>query len=341
MSVGIIYDPIYLQHDTGSHPENKQRLVAIMDVLEKSGLSKQLTSINPRMATQDELLTIHSQDHISRVKSCAEDGGWLDGDTVASAGSYDAALYAAGGLIKAVEAVLNSEVNSAFALVRPPGHHATHRRAMGFCLFNNIAIATKYAQQQGIDRVLIADFDIHHGNGTQESFYNDPSVLYFSTHQYPFYPGTGAVDETGSGDGKGATVNVPLPASCGDEVYQQIYQGILPTVARRFQPQLILVSAGYDPHWNDPIGMMEVSVTGFAAITKAIKDIADELCEGKIVFTLEGGYNLQALSYGVKAAFDTLLDNPEIEDPLGRSGHSKKPASVNDIMERVKKAHQL
>ncbi len=341
MSVGIVYDPIYLQHDTGSHPENKQRLVAIMDLLEKSGLSEQLTSIPPRMATAEELLTIHSQEHINRVESYSETGGWLDGDTMASSGSYEAALYAAGGLIKAVEAVLHGEINSAFALVRPPGHHATHHRGTGFCLFNNIAIAAKYAQQQGIERILIADFDIHHGNGTQESFYNDPSLLYFSTHQYPFYPGTGAVDETGGGDGKGTTVNVPLPAGCGDEVYQQIYQEILPEAARRFRPQIILVSAGYDPYWGDPIGMMDLSVTGFATITRAIKEIADELCEGKLVFTLEGGYNLQALSYGVKAAFDTLLGNPEIEDPLEKSRYSKEPASAQEIMERVKRVHQL
>lgn len=339
--VGFVYDPVYLQHDTGAHPENKGRLVAITNLLERSGLAQQLINLSPRMATTDELLTIHAQEHIDRVKSCSQSGGWLDGDTVASTGSYETVLYAAGGLLRAVEAVIAGEIDSAFALVRPPGHHATYRRAMGFCLFNNIAIAAKYAQQQGLGGVLIADFDVHHGNGTQGIFYNDPNVVYFSTHQYPFYPGTGGVEEAGSGEGKGATVNIPFPTGCGDDACQQAYEEILPAIAHRFQPQLILVSAGFDPHWSDSIAMMQLTVSGFANIARTIKRLANELCEGKLVFTLEGGYNLEALSYGVKAIFDTLLGNTNIEDPLGAPEHPGKPVSIEEVMEKVRKVHQL
>ncbi|PIU54926.1 MAG: histone deacetylase [Chloroflexi bacterium CG07_land_8_20_14_0_80_51_10] len=343
MKVGLVHDPVYLEHDTGSHPENKQRLVAATTLLETSGLMGRLISLPPRMVTAEELLTIHAQEHIEQVESYSQrGGGWLDGDTVASPGSYKAALYAAGGLLRGVDAVLNGEVNSAFALVRPPGHHATHNRAMGFCLFNNIAIAARYAQQQhGIERILIIDPDVHHGNGTQDAFYDDPTVLYFSTHQYPFYPGTGAVDETGSGAGLGTTVNVPLPAGCGDSEYRQVYEEILAPVARRFQPQLILVSAGYDPHWADQIAMMQVSVSGFADIITIIKELANELCDGRVLVTLEGGYNLEAVAYGIKATLDVLMGNSKIEDPLGGPRYSRQAPPVDTVLDRVRKAHQL
>ena len=343
MSVGIIYDKIYLAHETGSHPENKERLVSIMDLLEKSGLINKLVSLPPRMATESELMSIHSQDHIVRVESSSERGGaWLDGDTFASRASYKAALYAAGGVLRGVDAILNGEVNSAFALVRPPGHHATCTRAMGFCLFNNIAIAARYAQQQhGLKRVLIVDFDVHQGNGTQDSFYDDPDVLYFSTHLFPYYPGTGDIDEIGVGAGKGTTVNVPLPAGCGDEEYKRVYEEILIPVAHRFQPELILVSAGYDTHWSDQLAMMQLSITGFANVVKIIKDLAEELCNGRLLFTLEGGYNLDAVAHGVKATFDVLLGNPEIDDPLGGPRYGGKAPSIDQLLNRVKEIHQL
>ncbi|MFO8101283.1 MAG: histone deacetylase [Dehalococcoidia bacterium] len=342
MSVGLIYDPIYLEHDTGSHPESSERLVSMMRLLESSGLKEQLTSIPPRMATESELLTTHSKELISRVESSSERGGaWLDGDTYCSPGSYKAALYSAGGILRAVDAVMNGEVSSAFGLVRPPGHHATRTRAMGFCLFNNIAIAARYARElHGLKRILIADFDVHHGNGTQDSFYDDPDVLYFSTHLYPYYPGSGDVSETGTGDGKGATVNVPLPGGCGDNEYRQVYEEILVPVARRFKPELILVSVGFDPHWSDQLAMMQLSVQGFADIVKIIRDLAEELCGGRLVLTLEGGYNLEAISYSCKATFDVLLGNP-VEDPIGAPKYGGRAPDISQLLERVKKTHQL
>lgn len=343
MKVGLVYDPIYLEHDTGAHVENKQRLVAIKEVLEKTGLMNQLTPIPPRAATLEELLMVHSQEHISRVEAFSKrGGGWLDPDTVSSPASYQVALYAAGGLLEAVDAVMGGKVNSAFALVRPPGHHATALRAMGFCLFNNVAIAARYAQRKhGLERILIVDFDVHHGNGTQETFYNDPQVLYFSTHQYPFYPGTGAIDETGHGPGRKATVNVPLPAWCGDDDYLRVYEEILVPVARRFQPQLILVSAGYDPHWADQIAMMQLSVQGFMRIVEIIKGLAAELCNGRVLFTLEGGYNLEAISQGVKGTLELLLGNAWSGDPLGKAPTLRKPPSIEPVLDAVKKTHQL
>ncbi|HEU65248.1 MAG TPA: histone deacetylase, partial [Chloroflexi bacterium] len=253
MKAGLVYDPVYLEHDTGDHVENFQRVVAVMSYLKETGIKEKLICLPPRPASLEELETVHTPEYISYVKSKAEKGGgWLDPDTVMSPKSYEAALYAAGGLLVAVEAVMKGELDNAFALVRPPGHHAVPDRAMGFCIFNNVAIAAKLALSKfNLERVLIVDFDVHHGNGTQDAFYADPKVLYFSTHQYPFYPGTGWLDETGTGEGKGATVNFPMAAGWGDEEYLRAFNEVLIPVARRFQPQLILISAGFDAHWAD------------------------------------------------------------------------------------------
>ncbi len=253
MEVGFVYDPIYLEHDTGQHVENANRLETIISHLEQTQLKQQLTHIKPRAATTEELSLVHHKQYISHIQDAAQrGGGWLDADTVMSPNSYEAAIYAAGGAIRATEAVIDGEVGSAFALVRPPGHHAISQRAMGFCLFNNVAIATKYAlAKYKLERILIIDFDVHHGNGTQATFYDNPQVLYISTHQYPFYPGTGSIDETGVGEAKGTTVNIPLPAGCGDAEYLPLFEQIIIPAAKRFNPQFILVSAGYDAHRAD------------------------------------------------------------------------------------------
>jgi len=342
MNVGYVYDPVYLKHDTGQHVENARRLEAIISHLEETGLRQRLSPIPPRAATDEELSLVHDKYHIAHIQAVArKGGGWLDVDTVMSSDSYQAALYAAGGLIRATEVVL-SEGGSAFALVRPPGHHATASQAMGFCLFNNIAIAARYAQDKlKLERIAIVDFDVHHGNGTQGTFYDDPRVLYISTHESPLYPGTGNTEETGRGDAKGTTVNIPLPAGCGDAEYLAVFEQITAPVVKRFNPQLILVSAGYDAHWADSLAMMQVSVTGFAQMAKTLKILADELCNGHLIFTLEGGYNLTALAASVKATFDVLLGNTDISDPLGQPQPGFKPPDITSLVESVKRIHNL
>jgi len=343
MKVGLVYDPIYLEHNTGGHPENFQRLVTMMSHLEETGTKEKLTLLSPRCASIEEIELVHEPGYISHIKGVAEGGGgWLDMDTVMSRKSYEVSLYAAGGMLTAVEAVMKGELNSAFALVRPPGHHATHNRAMGFCIFNNVAIGAKFALANfNINRVLIADFDVHHGNGTQGTFYSDPNVLYFSTHEYPFYPGTGRAQETGSGEGAGFTVNFPMDAGWGDEEYLRAFNEVLAPVARRFQPELILVSVGFDPHWDDDLAMMNVTVTGFAQMVSVLKELATELCQGRLAFTLEGGYNLRVDATGLEAILDVLLGNPEIDDPLGKPLVTRKPGGFEEHIKKIKEIHHL
>ncbi len=344
MKVALIYDPIYLEHQTGAHVENPQRLITTMSLLEQTGLKDKLLLLPPRPASIEELSLVHAKEYISYVQNCAQKGGgWLDPDTVISPASYEVALYAAGGVLQAVEVVMTNQADSAFALIRPPGHHATCWQAMGFCLFNNVAVAAKFALANfdNIKRILIVDFDVHHGNGTQDTFYADPSVLYFSTHQYPLYPGTGRIDEIGSGDGEGTTVNVPLLAGWGDDEYLQVFQEVLVPVAERYEPQLILVSAGYDAHWADTISLMQVSVTGFAGMVRVLKKLATKLCLGRLVFALEGGYHHQALASSIMATLEVLLNNKEITDPLGYQQKLRKPLGFDNFLKVVKNTHRL
>jgi len=319
------------------------RLKAILDHLEKTGLKEKLKLIPPRAATAKELAAVHQERYISYIEEVTgRGGGWLDADTVTSADSYQAAIYAAGGAIRAVEAVIKDEVDSAFALVRPPGHHATPQRAMGFCLFNNAAIATKYALANlGLKRIAIIDFDVHHGNGTQEAFFYEPRLLYLSTHQSPFYPGTGGAEEVGAGEGEGTIVNIPLPSGCGDGEYLAVFAEIIVPAVKRYHPELILVCAGYDPHWADELALMQVTVTGFAQMAGIIKDLADELCRGRLVFTLEGGYNLQALAFSVAATFKVLLGSDEVEDALDKPHYLIGVPDIAPIIKLVREIHQL
>jgi acetoin utilization deacetylase AcuC-like enzyme len=343
MKVGLVYDPIYLEHDTGDHVENSRRLVTAISYLEETGVKERLICLSPRPALLEELEMIHTPEYISYAKSKAErGGGWLDPDTVMSPRSYEVALYAAGGALVGVEAVMTGEVDSAFALVRPPGHHAVHNRGMGFCIFNNVAIAAKFALNKfNLNRVLIVDFDVHHGNATQDAFYADPHILYFSTHQYPFYPGTGGMEETGIGEGKGTTVNFPMAGGWGDEEYLRAFHEVLVPVTRRFQPELILVSAGFDAHWADHLAMMQVSITGFAQMAMILKELAAELCQGRLIFTLEGGYNLRVVACSLKAVLDVLLGNSEIDDPKGKAPAARKPGGFDEHIEAIKRIHHL
>jgi len=344
MSVGLVYDPIYLGHETGDHVENGLRVERTIELLSTSKLTRQLVPIAPEPAAMEDLLLVHSAQHIARVdRSASAGGGWLDGDTMTSPGSYEAALYAAGGVARATEEVIKGDVESAFALVRPPGHHATRTDAMGFCLFNNVAIAARVAvQKHGLERVLIVDFDVHHGNGTQDIFYADAQVVYVSTHQYPLYPGTGRVEEAGVAGGRDHTVNIPLPPWSGDREYLLAFEQIVVPVARRFQPQIILVSAGYDAHWADNISSMQVTVGGYARMATMLKQLAAELCQGRLVFALEGGYHLQALAHSVKATIEVLLGLPAgADDPLGPAPHGGSAIDIGPLLQRIKATHGL
>jgi len=341
MDTAYVYDPIYLEHDLPSHPENARRLKHIISTLESEGLLPRLIPLEPRPATIEELERVHVPAHIERVQRVAQSGGGhLDPDTYTSARSFDAALMAAGGLLRAVEAVLAGEVTNGFALVRPPGHHATPTRAMGFCLFNNVAVAARAALEGGaVKRIFIADFDVHHGNGTQDVFAEDPDVFYFSTHQYPHYPGTGAWNEIGSGAGRGTVLNVPLPPQVGNAGYADIFTELVWPLIERFRPDLILVSAGYDAHWTDPLAQMSLSLTGYAWLGKELVSMAEQLCNGRIVWTLEGGYQLDVLAYGVLNSFYAMLGENTIADPLGSSPHPERP--IDALIARLRQVHNL
>jgi acetoin utilization deacetylase AcuC-like enzyme len=343
MATGYVYEPIYLEHDLRGHPENQQRLRTILRVMDDHKMRERLVHIPAVPSTLERLERCHSRGYIEHVQRVAQrGGGHLDADTYVRRASYDAALMAAGGLVEATRAVLDGEVENAFALVRPPGHHALHARGMGFCLFNNVALAARYAlAERGLDRVFIVDFDVHHGNGTQDEFEADPGVMYVSTHQYPYYPGTGYWNETGHGDGAGSIVNVPLAGGVGDEGFARIMREVVAPAAWRFQPQLILVSAGYDAHWDDPLAYMQLSVGGYAAIARALKDLAGELCDGRLVFTLEGGYHLEALAFSILNTFAVLLGDEDwqLVDPLGPSRRDERP--VDEVIGRLKQVHGL
>ncbi len=340
MTTGYVYHPIYLEHNIPGHPERKERLQKILQILESLGTLERLIPIQATPVDRELLSTMHDPGYIELVERSANSGGgMLDPDTYLNARSYEAALMAAGGLINAVEAVLAGQVDNAFALVRPPGHHALRNRGMGFCLFNNIALAAQYAtERHNLSRILIVDFDVHHGNGTQDAFYERKDVLYFSTHQYPHYPGTGHWSEKGRGTGEGYTVNVPLPYGVGDRGYERAFQEILVPVAERYQPELVLVSAGYDAHWADPLAGMQLSTAGFYRLAHLLVSLTQRLCQGRLAITLEGGYNLDALSLSVAATFAALMGE-EAQDSLGPAPGTEPP--LDELLGIIKKTHAL
>ena len=341
--VGYVYDPLYLEHEYPGHPERPDRLRAIMALLEESGTLSQLTPIAPRDATADDLALVHEAAHIERISSLAPGPrpAWLDADTYVSARSYEAALRAAGGVLAGVDAVMDGGVDSGFCFVRPPGHHATPAQAMGFCLFNNVAIAAAHLlERRGLERVAVIDFDVHHGNGTQDIFWRDGRVLYFSTHQFPHYPGTGHWSEAGEEAGRGRIINVPLPAGSGDEEALLAYREVLAPALRRFRPQFVLVSAGFDAHFADSLAHLLFSCRGYYEISTLLRGLSDELCEGRILYALEGGYDLTAISWSARACVDTLLGNPFAEDPLG-AGPDVRGPPIQGVLDDIKRVHGL
>jgi acetoin utilization deacetylase AcuC-like enzyme len=309
---GFLYDEIYLRHHTGAgHPERPERLTAIVERLKQKGLLAELISLKPVAASTNWITTVHTPEYVERVRqSCRAGLGYVDTpDAPASADSYEVALAAAGGVQCAVDAVMAGRISNAFCAIRPPGHHALKDRAMGFCLFNNVAIAARYIQRQyKLPKVLIVDWDVHHGNGTQAAFDDDPTVFYFSTHQSPFYPGSGGAGEKGRGKGLGSKCNVPLPAGCGDAEYRQAFEEKLKPAAAAFKPDFVLISAGFDAAQGDLLGQMKVTPQGYAALTRIVKEIAAQYSEGRLVSVLEGGYNLDALAASVEAHLRALME---------------------------------
>ena len=310
LKTGIVKGDIFLKHIPGDGcPDTPQRLKSIYSMLADSDMQDIFVDVLPKKAEKEDILLFHSHEYFEKI---AETKGKeliaLTADTHAGADTFDAALYAAGGLIKAISQVAAKKIDNAFALIRPPGHHAEKSRAMGYCLFNHIAVGALYAQKKlNLSKILIIDWDIHHGNGTQHAFERDPTVLFFSVHQAGLFPGTGIFTETGLGAGEGYTINLPIPKGYGDAEYTSIFECLLAPVAERFAPELILVSAGFDTHKDDPMGGMRMTASGFAGMTASIKRIADKVCGGKMVYSLEGGYNSDALSGAVKAVLKEMV----------------------------------
>jgi acetoin utilization deacetylase AcuC-like enzyme len=309
---GLVYHPAYLEHDMGrDHPESPNRLLAIMQQLERSGTIARLLSIEPRKAEDEWITEIHSKKYVAALNQHAPSSGRvsLDSDTSMGPGSLAAAYLAAGGALAAVDAIQSGQVDHVFCAVRPPGHHAEAGRAMGFCLFNNVAVAARYVQKKhGLKNVLIVDWDVHHGNGTQHSFEEDPSVLFFSTHQYPHYPGTGRATERGKGSGEGFTINVPMEPGQGDDEYRAIFLKYLVPVAEKFKPEFVIISAGFDAHKDDPLANMCLTEEGYSELTRIVAGIAKRHAGGRILSSLEGGYNLSALAASVDAHIQALLN---------------------------------
>lgn len=309
--IGIIQDPRYLEHITGPmHPERPERLIAIQKMFQNSGLEKKCIKLEPREATEDEIALVHTRELIEQVKNTAnKNSTYLDGDTHASQHSWEAAKLAVGGLLVGLDKLKEGSLDEVFAFPRPPGHHAERDHAMGFCLFNNVAIAAEVAlQQKGLKKILILDFDVHHGNGTQHIFESRSDVFYISTHQYPFYPGTGAKSEKGKGKGEGYTLNIPLSAASDDETYHLAFREQVEPTVIQYKPDLLIVSAGFDAHTKDPIGGMEVTKFGFKAMAESIEKMKKACGNIPVLYALEGGYHLEGLSESVKEVVEVMLN---------------------------------
>lgn len=341
LSTGIAFDSVFLKHDQHGHPENAKRLESIATLLQKAELYDKFHTITPRPAETKEISICHSEEYVEYVKSiCEKSSGYLDPDTYVNQDSFLVASTAVGSSIDLTREVISGKLKNGFALIRPPGHHALANRAMGFCLFGNIAIAGKVAlNQPDIKRIAIVDFDVHHGNGTQALIADDPNILFISTHQYPFYPGTGSFREIGTGDAEGTLINIPLQAGVGDAGFKYAFEEVVLQSLHRFNPDLILVSAGYDAHWDDPLANLNLSLSGFDWVTRQLLQSAQELCAGKIIFFLEGGYNLEILGYGVTNTIRRLLGIDEFEDPIGKSIQIEP--DITNLVTELKKIHNL
>lgn len=329
---GLVYDEIFVKHINGPrHPECPERLEFIHRMLDETGIIDELVQLSPRDATRDEIISVHTDEYYEFLESTRErEQTRIDADTSTNRFSFDAAVRGSGGFIASLDDIIEGKLNNAFTLPRPPGHHAEKDRAMGFCLFNHVAVGAAHLLNKGFSRILIIDWDVHHGNGTQNIFYDRPEVLYFSTHQFPFYPGTGSLNEKGIAEGEGFNINVPMSARMNDDDHITVYKRLLCPVIEQYKPDIILVSAGFDSYFLDPLGGMEVSENGFAALTRLVLNEADKHCNGKIAFVLEGGYNIQGLYTIMRAVFEEILqkNNTVIENPKFSPGCEMSIESV-------------
>lgn len=338
--------PRYADHDMRGyqHPEHSGRIQAVWEQITDSGLKERLQTLTPQPATDEQILRAHTQSHLATLKDVAAQDtmSMFDADTYALPDSPEIARLAAGAVTEAVDAICSGAADNGLAAVRPPGHHATPTRAMGFCLLNNIAIGARHVQaaHEAIERVLIVDVDVHHGNGTQDIFYDDDSVLFISTHQAPpFYPNSGAEADTGTGSGKGTTLNIPLPPGVGDAGYQMLYEKLVWPAVERFQPDLLLVSAGFDAHFVDPLAQMKLSLPGYAHRCRELQAMADKFCAGRVLFVMEGGYDLQAIGHGMRNIAHVLLNDDTISDPYGT--HDTDEPDLTALVERLQSRHNL
>ncbi len=329
---GVVIDARYAAHDTGAgHPERPERIEVLLPLIEP--VTDGIVAVAARPATGDELALVHDGAYVEEVASTATERQWFafDADTPTSPQSYDTARLAAGGLLALIDAVMLGTVRNGFAFVRPPGHHAERHRAMGFCLFNNVAVGAEYLRRRhGLERILVVDWDLHHGNGTQHMFEADPGVLYVSTHQYPYYPGTGALDEVGRGEGEGFTVNLAFPAGFGDAEYRDAFTRIVEPIALQYAPQFVLISAGFDAHARDPLGGMEVTEAGFAAMARSLLRVADASAGGRCAAILEGGYDLTAIRSSSSDVLDELVGD---QTPIPEA---PRPSRAGALIERIK-----
>jgi acetoin utilization deacetylase AcuC-like enzyme len=310
MASVFLEHPSSFEHETGGHPEQPARIAAIQRELDRRGWLG-FERVRSPAVERDVLTAVHPEAYVESIERLsARGGGAIDPDTVASAGSYNAALHAAGGAVRMVELLLDGEADRAFSAHRPPGHHALPQRGMGFCLFNNVAVAARFAlEHRGLERVMIVDWDVHHGNGTNDIFHADPAVLFVSIHQWPLYPGSGAASDAGDGGGEGFTVNLPVPSGTGDSEYTALIDDTVVPLALEYQPQLMLVSAGFDAHRDDPLADCRVTEEGFAAMTRSLCDAADSV-GAPVGCVLEGGYALDALGRSVAATMEALVEAP-------------------------------
>jgi acetoin utilization deacetylase AcuC-like enzyme len=341
VTTAYITDERVQVHTLPGHIENAARLAAVQARIAAAPIYSQLLRLTPEPASDAHILSVHTQDYLDLLKWTEQQNGvQLGADTYALPESLGAARLACGAALRAVQAVCTGEAHNALVAIRPPGHHAVPEMAMGFCLLANVAIAARHAQRAyGVQRVMIVDYDVHHGNGTQDIFYEDGSVYFCSTHQSPWYPGTGALHETGAGAGAGATLNLPLPAGVGDGGFKRLYAEVLWSAARRFRPQLMIVSAGFDAHWRDPLGGLQLTLNGYAHLSRELIAMSAELCDGKIIFVQEGGYDTEALGCGMLNVAYALLGMTTVFDPIGAA--PRPEPSVDDLIARAKRLHNL